>query len=363
MSATTPFRTISILSLLADVKSPDGIHLQRLKERLLAEDPGCEGSISTTLTALKKKGYTNNPLISMWAITEAGIEHLIELQAREKERKEREAAEAAAAAEATVAAIIARGAGHGAAGQPAPVSAADLDAAIAKLTSDLSQQIDRKIGSISHDIGRQLADGRATLAAAHLEAIREPYSMHEARLAAISKAVEGMVESIRFIRATVELLADRQAELSGKLDHVAAMKIAEKVVQPLAAKDPAPPQPTQPKQPIKASSEPAPKKGVTVRKPSILVIGLLNQQMQRVNKRYSRFADLAFIDSQKANVHEIKAACSGRDHILQMTAFTGHSTDDAVKCATGKPPTRVTGSVSSLFREIDQIIVQHHTAK
>jgi DNA-binding PadR family transcriptional regulator len=329
-----PFRTIAILSLLADVKSPDGIHLQRLKEQLIKQDRSCEKSISPTLTALKKKGCANNPLVSMWAITEKGIEYLIELQAQEKERQEKAAAEAAAKAAAEEAAKASTAAAPVA--QAIAIDVAALTLSIESLGSRLTQQIDRGIGGISHEIGRQLEDRRKAMLGDYLQSI-----------GALSQRIDALTEAVSRICLVVERLdaSDRQEPQK---------------TGPIAAPVPttSQPKPKETERPIELRPEPAAKKPAH-HKPSILVIGLLNGQMQRISKRYSKFADLAFIDSQRANVHEIKAACNGRDHVLQMTSFTSHSVDEAVRCATGKAPTRVNGALSTLNREIESILLQN----
>lgn len=315
MNHNTPFRTISILLLLSEVKSPDGIHLQRLKERLLASEPDCGKSISPTLTALKKKGYVNNPLVSMWAITEPGIDHLIELQAQEQQRKEREEAEAAAAAAAADAAAKAEAA-HGGQGQvvEVPASMANLiaEAVAEALRSSIERRIDESIALLNKGV---------------------------------SKALAGLGDELRELQA--ELLRSVVAA-----NHVPSTIIEDQDAGPADA-------PASTKQETKEEA----KRTAAAKKPSILVVGLLGRQMQQVNKRYDRFADIAYIDSQRANVNEIKAASHGRDYVVTMTSFTSHSVEDGVRSATGRPPIRVNGSVSSLLREIDRIVLKHHSQK
>lgn len=336
MNTNIPFRAIAILSLLTEAKSPDGMHLHRMKERLVAADPSCQSTISSTLTRLKQDGFASSPLPSMWAITDKGLDHLIKLQEQEAERKKRKEADEAAKA--------IKQANAGASSKPAPAQENHL----ADSLHAIELSVSRLVSQISEKIDDALKD-------------------HKPALSVIARRVDDVRVEVGLARDAIKLMADRHNALEHKLD-VILLHLS----RPLQAVQPGPTQnitdaptnlaPPEPVKPIQVVAKQDDKK-VVVRKPSILVVGLLNQQMQRVSKRYSRFVDLSFIDSQKANVHKIKDACGGRDHILQMTAFTSHSVDDAVRCATGKPPTRIDGSVSSLTRELDRILLEHNTAK
>jgi hypothetical protein len=88
-------------------------------------------------------------------------------------------------------------------------------------------------------------------------------------------------------------------------------------------------------------------------KPRVLICGLLNQQINDVERDFKKVLELSFHKGNGEGGSPLEPKLKGADIVIQMTAFSGHDREETFKKA-GIKPVRINGSTSAVKRYLRQ---------
>lgn len=100
-------------------------------------------------------------------------------------------------------------------------------------------------------------------------------------------------------------------------------------------------------EPATVVSTPAPPEVVVPKKPNVVVIGLIPNQKQMIDKEFSTSLRLSFYESDDAKGKQFTSHCASADAVFCMTAFMNHGIDAALK-SSGTKAVRISGGMTSL---------------
>ena len=94
------------------------------------------------------------------------------------------------------------------------------------------------------------------------------------------------------------------------------------------------------------------------KKPQIVIVGLLPNQVQMIHNEFKNELALEFVAADHALGHRMKSLCVSSEAILIMTGFISHSVEDIIKSRNGNL-IRVSGGMSTLRTELTRIYLRH----
>ena len=89
------------------------------------------------------------------------------------------------------------------------------------------------------------------------------------------------------------------------------------------------------------------------KKPTVLIVGLLDEQARKISDEYEKRLNLRFWKNH--NVTKLKSLASQSDITLMLSSFLSHSHEEAVRDSTSSWK-RVFGGMSSVRRELDAFV-------
>lgn len=91
-----------------------------------------------------------------------------------------------------------------------------------------------------------------------------------------------------------------------------------------------------------------------------LLVGLLPAQAMIISQRLAEFCDMRFW--QDDGTPKLRTSCGWADHVVTMTKFISHATEEVIK-RTGKPLMRCNGGVTDLTAQIHYCLQSESKAK